>query len=100
LVAALTITVTTGAPSTLPDIALNSEVLFHAERAAALLAAWVFVLVILTRAWAGELPSELSGQGIKYSGERTREATEDAVAAILDDLGRLERRIERLEEGA
>jgi hypothetical protein len=100
LVAALTITVATGPPSTLPDIALNSEVLFHAERAAALLAAWVFVLVILTRAWAGELPSELSGQGIKYSGERTREATEDAVAAILDDLGRLERRIERLEEGA
>jgi hypothetical protein len=84
LIAALVMTLAAGPPPSLPDIAMSSTALFHTERAAALFAAWVFVLVILTRAWAGELPSELSGQGIKY-------ASPDVSSAALDRLAKCSR---------
>jgi ribosome-associated translation inhibitor RaiA len=48
-----------------------------------LLAAYVFVVVILSRAWRGEL---------------TKNAAEDAVAAILEAMDKLEERVRQLEE--
>jgi hypothetical protein len=99
-IAAVAITSATGAPSTLPEIALSSAVLFHLERAAALLTVYVFVLVILSRASRGELPSEMSGQGIKYSAEQAKEVTEQALVAITDDIERLKARIDDIERQA
>jgi hypothetical protein len=98
LIAAIAITIGTGTPGRLPEIALGSTALFHLERTVVLLAAYVFVVVILSRAWRGELPSEMSGQGIKYSGELTKNAAEDAVAAILEAMDKLEKRVRQLEE--
>jgi hypothetical protein len=56
----------TGTPKRVPDIALDSALLFHLERTVALLAGFLVVLVTITRAWSGELPAELSTQGLKY----------------------------------
>jgi|tagenome__1003787_1003787.scaffolds.fasta_scaffold20159195_2 hypothetical protein len=85
-IAALGITLATGAPRTLPGFAMDSTVLFHTERAAALLAAWLFVLVIVARAWAGELPTELSGQGFKYSSPDVTSAALDKLADTVEVL--------------
>lgn len=100
LIGSVAITVVTGTPPTLPDIALSSAVLFHVERAAALLASYIFVLVVLVRAWAGELPIEMSSQGVKYSAERVKDLTSEAIAAAVEDLDRLRRRVDRLEREA
>lgn len=92
--AALVVTVATGAPRSLPDMALSSTVLFHLERATVLFAVVVFVLVILVRAWRGELPSEMSGQGFKYA---SPEETSDAASALAAAAGRLHTLIDRIE---
>jgi hypothetical protein len=53
-IVAVTATTLAGAPARLPDIALDSTLLFHVERAVALLAGFLVVVVTITRAWAGE----------------------------------------------
>jgi hypothetical protein len=97
-VAALAVTSATGTPARLPAIALGSNVLFHLERLVALLAGFVALLAIVTRAWSGQLPSEVSTAGVKYAAEETRATTSDAARATRDELQRLSARLERLEE--
>jgi hypothetical protein len=71
-------------------------VLFHSERAAALLAAWVFVLVIFTRAWAGELPSEMSSQGIRYA--TPPDVTTAAFQSLVANVELLQLRMDAVED--
>ena len=58
-IAAVLVTCATGTPSRLPNVALDSPVLFHTERIAALLAGYLLLLVMVSRAWKGDLPSEI-----------------------------------------
>ncbi len=105
LFASITASLLAGAPVDLPGVALGSVVLLHAERAAALFAAILLALIVVSRAVAGELPYEISGRGVKYEerhavdrvGERLEAATSDlrqgerdlwaAVAALQARLG-------------
>jgi hypothetical protein len=88
------------APRPLPDIALASSVLFHLERGLALLAGYLAVLMVLSRAGSGQLPSELSAQGLKYESEATAqdlEAIAEGISRARDEREALLKRIETLE---
>jgi hypothetical protein len=104
-IVAVTATTLAGAPARLPDIALDSTLLFHVERAVALLAGFLVVVVTITRAWAGELPAEFSAQGVRYGdvGRVTSDALDDVVEAgesLRYEVVELRRRIEDLEAQA
>ena len=75
--AAAGLTALTGTPSKLPNVALGSTALFHLERVVAFFAAFLLGFVVLTRAWRGQLPSAISGQGVTYPSE-AKEAAEAA----------------------
>lgn len=71
-ITALAVTLVTSAPAPLPSIALGSRVLFHLERMLALLSGFLVLLVVLQRAWSGQLPSEISTQGVTYTAEEAK----------------------------
>jgi hypothetical protein len=48
---------------------------------AALLAGCLLLLVMVTRAWKGDLPSEISTQGLKYA---SVQATDDSAIALAE----------------
>jgi hypothetical protein len=102
--AAAVVTAVTGAPHRLPDLALDSSVLFHLERVVALLAGYMTIVMLVIRAWSGQLPTELSAQGLKYTGDAaTTTARALADLAAQSDVARMEitdlgKRIEALEK--
>jgi hypothetical protein len=49
----------------LPGVALGSTALLYVEKATACFVSYLLVLVVVVRAFAGELPSEL--RGLKYA---------------------------------
>ena len=105
LAAALVVTVATGTPRDLPDVALSSSVLFHVERGVAVLAGFVAVLVLVIRTWNGQLPTELSTQGLKYGDSVTKTAgaldqTAEYLRASRVELSGIVERIEALERRA
>jgi hypothetical protein len=81
-------TLAAGVPTKLPAVALGSDVLLHAERAAALFWGYVLILVVVGKAFRGKLPIEFSTTGARYSD--VAEAAEGAITA-------LERRVEAAE---
>ena len=67
----------------LPGVALGSELILAVERALALFGAWMLVVVIVARAIGGELPSEISGRGVRYAdADRTHTTVRDSHHAI------------------
>src|SRR5690349_1786936 len=69
----------TGAPpSQLPGVALGSETILVVERIMALFAAWLLVLVVIARASAGDLPTEISSGGVRYAMGHATEQSEQA----------------------
>jgi hypothetical protein len=97
-IAAAVTTAVTGTPASLPDIALGAPVLFHLERLLALLAAYVAVILVVSRAWGGELPTAISTQGVIYSAEETKAATIESVKELRAELERLRDRLEVSED--
>ena|GEM_PF-4116533 len=77
----------------LPGVALGSELILAVDRALALFAAWMVVLIVVGRAIAGELPAEISGSGIRYA---DAESAERAVAEIRSTLAHHEASLEAL----
>jgi hypothetical protein len=75
-----------GEPDRLPGAALGSVVVLHAERALGLFAASLLVLLVVVRAFEGELPSELSGRGVKYASRDGVEALRSELTNTLDEL--------------
>jgi hypothetical protein len=55
---------------------------------------YVFVLVILIRAWRGELPVEMSSQGVKYVPVDEPSADISTLLALLDRFDALADRLE------
>jgi hypothetical protein len=96
VVAAMAITTGTGAPTGLPDIALGSVVLFHIERTIALLGGYLAILVVVARAWAGELPTEMSAQGLKYATADAK-STAETVEGLEEKINLPWARIEGME---
>ncbi len=102
LALALVASLATGTPAKLPGVALGSAVVLHAERTVALFAAVLLVLVVLVRAFQGQLPQELSGRGLKYADRQTTVEIRDTTAVALEELQtaqqELHARVEALEE--
>jgi hypothetical protein len=86
----------------LPGVALGSTTVLRAERVGVLFAVWLFVSVVLAQAWAGRLPTEVSGRGVKYAdSEGTRRSareTEMALRQLNSDLRRTRVELMRVEE--
>jgi hypothetical protein len=99
VVAALAVTLVAGAPGSLPSIALDSTVLFHLERMLALLAGYLALVVVIQRAWRGQLPSALSAQGLTYVTEEATQIATDGLEAHTRELESLRNRLEQLERG-
>lgn len=95
LAAAVLLSPASGRPDALPSVALGSAGLLHVEKALAGFAAYLFVLVVLARAFAGDLPSEI--RGLKYSVGETREGVVEGIAEVADEQAWLRRRLERVE---
>jgi hypothetical protein len=93
------VTIATGTPAALPDIALSSSVLFHLERIVVLLASAVAILLVVSRAWRGELPFEISAQGLKYSDTGLDAVRQEAMRARAD-RNALAKRLEAVERQA
>lgn len=76
-----------GKGARLPAVALGSELLLDLERAIALFAGALLLLVVLTEAWRGNLPTEISGRGVKYESfkKETQESLEALSEAIAED---------------
>jgi hypothetical protein len=101
--AAAVVTCVTSLPAPLPAIALGSDVLLHVERGLATLGGYLVLLVVLSRAWNGQLPTEFSTQGLKYASDRTFQGldlAEAEAARARDERLMLLRRIEALEREA
>jgi hypothetical protein len=71
----------------LPGVALGSEAILVVERTVGLFAAWLFVVVVMARALVGQLPSEISGRGVRYANQDT---TQDALTDLQSALARLD----------
>jgi hypothetical protein len=78
-------------------MALESPTVLVVERLAVLLAAWLSGAVVLTEAWRGRLPVEVSGRGVKYAEAATGQAMVEQVESALrrhdSDIGALRREI-------
>ena len=87
LCGAVLLSVLAGSPAaSLPGVALGSEALLLAERAMALFAIWMSVVVVVLRALRDELPIEISGRGVRYA-EADDVVVKDASAeAVLRDV--------------
>jgi hypothetical protein len=96
---AVVATAVAGSPAAVPQIALGSTVLFHLERILALFGTYVAILVLAIRGWSGQLPTEVSAQGLKYA-EAAAEATAGGLDRAADEFDELLRRVEALEERA
>ncbi len=89
-------------PAKLPGAALGSELVLHVERAAAIVAGLLLAAVVVARAFAGQLPDELSGRGLKYAAAASVEEASDALTHSirrLEDAARaLDRRVTAIEQ--
>jgi hypothetical protein len=97
VLAALVATLATGIPRTLPDIALGSALLLHAERALAFVLGYVVLLVVVTRSWSGQLPTQVSTQGLTYAAGETSIITGEMLESLSGEVESLRIRIARLE---
>jgi hypothetical protein len=68
----------------MPGVALGSPAILFLERTAVLFTAWLLLLVVLTQAWRGLLPVEISGRGVRYAeASRARESAANAEVTLL-----------------
>lgn len=94
LAVSIFISICAGVPTNIPSVALGSSFLLYVERAIALFAGSLLIVVILVEAWRGNLPVEMSGRGLKYDRlkedslqgvEETKRALQALAEAILEE---------------
>jgi hypothetical protein len=67
-----------GQPEQLPTMALGSVLVLYALRTAVLFAVGTGILLMLIKAWGGELPTELGVKGLRYeAGEATKKINQN-----------------------
>jgi hypothetical protein len=79
LVLALVLGFVGGHADPLPGAALGSPLVLHLERSVAIFAGLFLGLLVVSHAFRGELPTELSGRGVTY-------ASRDGVDALRSEL--------------
>jgi hypothetical protein len=70
----------------LPGTALQSALVLHLERGVGVFAVLLIALLILKRAFHGELPSEVSSSGVKYADAGAVETLRREVKDALEEL--------------
>jgi hypothetical protein len=70
----------------LPGTALQSVLVLHIERSVGVFAVLLIALLILYRAFKGELPSEVSSSGVKYADAGAVETLRREVKDALEEL--------------
>ena len=98
LALSVTASIATGTPQKLPAVAMDAPLLFHVERAAALFVGFLLVAIVVARSWGGELPTEISGRGLKYATKEIQETTAESLTALSDAIAELRERQDRLED--
>jgi hypothetical protein len=83
-------------PARLPGVALGSPLLLHFEKAAAFFTVILLGVVVIVRAFQGDLPSEL--RGLKYTLHNSETDTSNVVDGLTDLTETLERRLDAVEE--
>ncbi len=83
LIAAAVASGFSGISGPLPDVALGSNVLLHVERVLVILLAAYLVMVIVVRAWKGELAVKISKDGVEFP----EAAIKDAASAAREVSG-------------
>jgi hypothetical protein len=96
VVGSLLVSLLGGRPATLPGVALGSTAVLYVEKATACFSSYLLVLVVVVRAFAGDLPSEL--RGVKYAVESNEgdagggmERLSLAEAELRDRIANIER---------
>jgi hypothetical protein len=82
-------------PAELPGVALGSPALLYVERAVASFTAYLLALVVVVRAFDGDLPSEL--RGLKYDIKESRETAAEGITDLSAANLELRERLENLE---
>lgn len=98
VVAAFAASLTSGTPDDLPGIALGSSWLLHVQRAAAATTAYLLLMVVLARSWAGDLPHELGTGGMRYSVREVKRETHAVFGATARAIDELEQRVMTVED--
>jgi hypothetical protein len=70
----------------LPGVALGSELILGVERALVLFATWMLVVTVVARALRGELPTEISGRGVRYAEADDTGLTVARLSRAVDDV--------------
>ncbi len=78
----------------IPAVAMGSMEILVVERTAAVFFAGLVLLVILERAWRGQLPAEVSGRGVKYADQA---ATQTAITDLTAVVSALESQVVTLD---
>src|ERR1700709_1152297 len=81
LFGAVVATLLSGVPSKLPAVARGSSFLLHIERVLAVMLASYLVMVVVGRAWKGELAVKISKDGLEFPQAAIRD-TESAARAV------------------
>ena len=79
----MAVTLVTGAPARLPEVALGSVVLFHAERTVALLLLTVLAVAVVARGFEGRLPDKLGRDGVEYVAQQKAVESSEVIAADM-----------------
>jgi hypothetical protein len=82
-------------PANLPGIALGSEALLYVEKTVAAFSAYLLVLVVVVRAFDGDLPSEL--RGLKYDIQEGRETAAEGIIELSAANAELRERLDNVE---
>jgi hypothetical protein len=91
----IAVTMVTGAPARLPDVALDSVVLFHTERTLALFLLTVLAIAVVARGFQGRLPDKLGRDGLEYVvQEKAVESSEVIAADVARALDQLRTELE------
>jgi hypothetical protein len=91
----LILAVATDRPPHLPGVALGSVAVLCVERAIACFTAYLLVLVVVARAFAGELPSEL--RGVRYESSSRDGWRDDELQRLTAAERALRKRIDQIE---
>lgn len=82
-------------PAKLPGVALGSPALLYLEKAAAGFTAYLLAMVVVVRAFDGDLPSEL--RGLKYAVSESKTKTADGIKQLADADAQMRERIDGIE---
>lgn len=90
-VIAATVSIAVGAERPYPGVALGSGLLLELERAVAIWAIFLLLLVVGDQALRGRLPDEIGGRGVRYVAQEQLDQVVQGSVEVDDDIvGRLE----------